>query len=178
METKTDVNSTKNQKIKGLFVEREVKACFSYEMAAILRASQIPSKDDYSLPTFDEIENAYEYKCPKCGEGRQNMADFDNDDMEKGKFNFMCPNCKAFFDEEPENEPQEIFECWIVSGFLFDKLKAKGNPVLQWGNNWYWGRCTTGQAILLDEVISEICSEMEILEGQANDWSKNDKKQM
>ena len=34
-----------------------------------------------------------------------------------------------------------------------------------------WGRATTGQAILLDGVISEICSDMEILEGQANEWN-------
>ena len=95
---KLDFNSVENQEIKGRFVEREVKACFS-------------------------------------------------------------------------SEPQEIFEWWIVTGFFYGKLKAKGHPVLEWGNNYYWGRCTTGQAIMMDGVISEICAEMEILDGQKYSWA-------
>ena len=168
-----DVNSEVNQRIKGQFVAREVLALFSYEMEAVLRASANgASNDDYPLPTYEDIENMYEYRCPECGEGFAEVEKFDNDDMEKGKFLFRCPSCKAYFDEEPENEPQEVFEWWIVTEYLYDKLKEKGHPVLEWGNNYYWGRCTTGQAIVLDGVISEICREMEILEGQRNDWSK------
>jgi hypothetical protein len=69
-----------------------------------------------------------------------------------------------------ESEQQEIYEWWLVSDFLARKLKEKGEPVIEDEN--IWGRCTCGQAILLDHVISEICSDMEILEGQAHDWSK------
>jgi len=60
---------------------------------------------------------------------------------------------------------------WEVDNII-NQLKEKGHPVLEWGNNYYWGRCTTGQAILLDYVISKICEEMEILQGQKYDWSK------
>jgi len=173
MAKKADVNSTTNQEIKGRFVAREVKACFSYEMDAILKVngSCDITKD---LPSYDDIENMYEYKCPECGEGYPDLDSIENphgEDSEEDK-KYFCRWCKAYFDEEPENEPQEIFEWWIVTEWLYEKLKAKGQPVLEWGNNYYWGRCTTGQAILLDGVISEICSEMQILEGQANDWSK------
>jgi len=59
-------------------------------------------------------------------------------------------------------------EWWIVTDYLHRKLSEKGQPVLEWGNNCYWGRCGSGQAILLDYVISEICYDMEILEGQKN----------
>ena len=45
--------------------------------------------------------------------------------------------------------------------------------VIQNGHN-VWGRGSTGQAILLDWVVAQIAIEMEILEGQANDWSKKD----
>ena len=72
--------------------------------------------------------------------------------------------------EEIENEPQEVFEWWIVTEYLYRKLKEKGCVVLEWGNNHYWGRCTTGQAILLDGIVTDICREMEILEGQKNEW--------
>lgn len=162
---KIEVNSTENQKIKGKFVEREVLCCFSYEMEAILRASGETQNKDYPLPTWDEIENIYELTCNYCGYTSEKPADNTNGDL--------CPECEEKGrTEEIEYEAQEIFEWWIVTEYLYDKLKAKGCPVLQWGNNYYWGRCTTGQAILLDGVISDICKEMEILEGQLNDWSK------
>lgn len=168
---KLDVNSVVNQEIKGKFVAREVKACFSYEMDAILKAEQ---RIGDGLPTYEDIENLYEYKCPECGEGYADLDSIENphgEDSDEDK-KYFCRWCKEYFDHEPESEPQEIFEWWIVTEFLYDKLKAKGHPVLEWGNNYYWGRCTTGQAIMLDGVISEICSEMEILEGQKYSWAE------
>ena len=159
-------NSAVNQKIKEKFVEREVKACFSYEMEAILKVS-FESKTD--LPSWEDVENLYEYNCPNCGQGYQTIGDFGQNT--ENRCEFHCPSCQADFDTEPENEPQEIFEWWIVTGYLYHKLKKKGEPVLEWGNNWYWGRTTTGQAILLDGVITSICRDMEILDGQANSWA-------
>ena len=157
-EPKIDVNSSENQDIKGQFVAREVKACFSYEMESVLRASANGNNDkEYPLPTYDDIENLYEYRCPECGEGYATEEEAKD-----------C--CKS--DKEPESEPQEIFEWWIVNEFLYKKLQARNHPVLEWGNNYYWGRCTTGQAILLDGVISNICKEMEILDGQKYSWAK------
>lgn len=170
-----DHNSNVNQKIKGDFVAREVKACFSYEMEAILKASinmeQIGSNKD--LPDYEDIENLYGYKCPSCGEcfnPDNNVVALDD----RKTSVFFCPSCNKEFESQDdlEQEPQEVFEWWIVTEYLYNKLKEKGEPVLEWGNNYYWGRTCSGQAILLDGVISEICSDMEILEGQANDWSK------
>ncbi|HEY0089029.1 MAG TPA: hypothetical protein VGB37_09300, partial [Candidatus Lokiarchaeia archaeon] len=152
-------NSVENQEISRKFVEREVKACFSYEMDAILKAAEcghFESKTE--LPSWDDIENLYQYVCPECCEGYQNESE-------------AVDCCKS--ETEPENEPQEIFEWWIISDFLYRKLKEKNEPVLEWGNNYYWGRCTTGQAILLDRVICDICFDMEILQGQKYDWSEN-----
>ena len=163
----TDYNSSINQDIKGQFVAREVKACFSYEMDAVLKAGGEGPGD---LPTFESIENYYEYKCPECGEGYKDVDAFkpDENDFYWGE----CPNCEHKLKDAPDNEPQEIFEWWIVSEFLYKKLKDKGHPVLEWGNNYYWGRCTSGQAIMLDGVISAICAEMEILDGQKYSWAK------
>ena len=150
-------NSEVNQNIKRKFVDREVMACFSYEMDEILKAE---------IVSYDDIENLYEYSCPQCGEVIK----------EDGEGDFTCTvdNCDYTAPDSHmlDQEPQEIFEWWIVTEFLYNKLKDKGEPVLEWGNNYYWGRTTTGQAILLDSVISSICSDMEILEGQKHDWSK------
>jgi hypothetical protein len=197
MKIKQDFNSVKNQEIKGKFVQREVYTCFSYEMEAILRASSETSqyKKDYPLPAYEDIENLYSLE-------RENiiyniMADFDNKIVEfltysndknglnrrcksKNDFELLLNNCDD--DEfrqlcedlgyDCEDEAKEIYEWWIVSSFLAKKLKAQNQAIIEWGNNFYWGRETTGQAILLDGVISRICSDMEILENQQYDWSK------
>lgn len=168
---KIDSNSNRNQEIKGKFVSREVLTCFSYEMEAVLRASSEHNNKDYPLPTYDDIENMYEYKCPECGEGFQTVSEYEKDHETETAVSYKCPNCEKTFDGEPESEPQEVCEWWIVTSYLYDKLKEKGQVVLEWGNNCYWGRCTTGQAILLDGIITDICKDMEILEGQANEWS-------
>lgn len=58
-----------------------------------------------------------------------------------------------------ETECAEIFEWWIVDKYLFEKLRARGEPVLEYCNLYFWGRCTTGQAICLDYCMSEIYRE-------------------
>ncbi len=73
--------------------------------------------------------------------------------------------------EALETHPAEIFEWWAVSSYLYDKLKEEGQCVVDAGSCYLWGRCTTGQAILLDGVITRICAEMQILEGQENSWA-------
>lgn len=134
----SDGNSNTNQRIKGEFVKREVLACMSYEVEAILKAQAETGNRD--LPSYVDIVNLYEYICPNCGHAVQ------------------------------DSEPQDILEWWLVTEWLAEKLEAQGEPVLEWGNNHYWGRTCSGQAILLDGVITSICRDMEILEGQANEW--------
>ena len=65
----------------------------------------------------------------------------------------------------------EIYEHWIVTDWLANKLENRGHKVLRdFFGLTIWCRATTGQAISLDSVISEICEEMEILEGQKYEW--------
>lgn len=69
-----------------------------------------------------------------------------------------------------ETEASEIYEWYAITGWFAEKLKDKGHPVITGYHN-YWGRCTTGQAILLDYVITDICADMGILDGQENSWA-------
>lgn len=159
MKTKIDYNSVENQRIKGNFVAREVRACFSYEMDAILKASSELGRERGDLPTWDEIENLYVPTCLNCGEQYPSCDKCINE----------CPKCKT---NSIESEAQEIFEWWIVSSYLYSKLKEHNEPVIEWGNNCYWGRTCSGQSILLDSVISSICLAMEILDGQKYSWAE------
>jgi hypothetical protein len=72
-------------------------------------------------------------------------------------------------EETGESEMQEVFQWFIVSDYLAEKLKEKGEPIIEEEN--IWGRGTCGQAVLLDYVITEICAEMQILENQENSWA-------
>lgn len=167
MKTKIDYNSIENQEIKSKFVQREVLTCFSYEMGEILGLES--NFENRGLPTWDDVANSFEEICPKCG----------SDEIYKAKEEepngdcFQCGCCHVVLENNRlESQPKEIFEWWIVTEYLYKQLKEKGEPVLEWGNNYYWGRCTTGQAIMLDHVIGKICEEMEILDGQKYSWAK------
>jgi hypothetical protein len=167
-------DSSRNQTIKNQFVQGEVCACIS-DMAEYLFSYE---GDKYA--DWDEWENLYVTRCPECGEINSilhNETPDDNDnipadcdpDKYAAEYPYQCV-CGARFEEEPETEPQEIYEYWIVTPWLGEKLRDKGDPVLERWGGWIWGRTCTGQAILLDSVISEICYEMGILEGQPHEW--------
>lgn len=58
--------------------------------------------------------------------------------------------------EDGESEPQEIFEWWLVTRWLAEKLVAIGQPVLDNGYGHWWGRTCTGQAIVMDGTMQEV----------------------
>lgn len=61
-------------------------------------------------------------------------------------------------DDGPEYD--DIFEYWAVSDQLARRLQERGEAVVDVGLLHVWGRCTTGQAILLDSVIVDIAREL------------------
>ena len=50
----------------------------------------------------------------------------------------------------------EVLEWWLVMPALARCLKAENEVVLEVFNNYYWGRCQSGQAIYMDSVINDI----------------------
>lgn len=56
---------------------------------------------------------------------------------------------------------REVFEHWIVTDWLADRLEAKGEKVdRNFAGLTIWARTTTGQAIAADWVIEEIAREL------------------
>ncbi len=72
--------------------------------------------------------------------------------------------------EIAKGKQQKIEEWLHVSNLLHDKLQEKGEPVWNDGQVYVWGRCSSEKTVASDVVISEICSDMGILEGQNNEW--------
>jgi DNA repair exonuclease SbcCD ATPase subunit len=190
-----DHNSSKNQEIKRKFVEREVYCCVSGMVEYILSKGY----EDREAPfTMDDVENIYinnseeiEELNDKKEELEEQKEKFESEleelewqedsvpafDEKMGKLEEQILKLEEQISniedeiEELENEqeePQEVYEWWMCSGWLIDKLANHNEPVLK--DEGIWGRTCTGQAILLDGVISRICEELEILEGQRNEW--------
>jgi DNA repair exonuclease SbcCD ATPase subunit len=170
-----DYNSIKNQSIKGKFVEREIYACVSGMVEYIIKKGF----EDREAPfTYEDIENLYADNSDKIEELKAQIEELENELLENENMdNSLIADRKKQISnleseiedlEREQEEPKEVYEWWMCSSWLIGKLAEKGYPVLK--NENIWGRCTTGQAILLDYSIGQICEELEILEGQANEW--------
>lgn len=179
-----NANSSTNQDIKSKFVEREVYCNVNSLVEYCLNKG---FEDSESPINFDELENYYSYpeyfgtyakfeggseeeRDAEIERLRDSISDIEEENGNPDFIKRINEEIEAL--ENLESEPQEVFEWWAVSSYLYDQLKEKGEVVCDCGSCYVWGRTTTGQAILLDGVISEICGEMEILQGQENDWSK------
>lgn len=167
----TNYNSTANQTIKAQFVQREVYTNVGSMVEYILSKSH--EEMDENIPfTWDDVENYYpdnEDEIEEIQERIDNLEELD-EITEDVEIEIEQLQEKIEELEEEQESPTEIYEWHVVSNWLCEKLAEKGECVISHEN--LWGRCCTGQAILLDSVISEICHDLKILEGQENDWSK------
>ena len=55
---------------------------------------------------------------------------------------------------------KKIYQWWIVSDWLINELKKKGEPILSNEYGDWWGRITIGEAIELDNVIKDIYNDL------------------
>ena len=177
-----DYNSSKNQDIKRKFVEREVYCCVTSMTEYILSKGY---EDRESPFCMDDVENIYLDNSQEIDKLKEQKEELENELEElqeqidpapaiEEKIEKLENKISSIEDkiEELENEqedPQEVFEWWMCSNWLIDKLAKHNEPVLK--DEGIWGRTCSGQAILLDGVISRICEELEILEGQKNEWN-------
>lgn len=191
-----DYNSLTNQEIKRKLVEREVIQNVSYMMQ---EASEHYSDDDDYLNLIyrednepleeleEELENINDSIMRLYAEIQrlEELWDTPETDIQAG---ILDTALEWYYNKRDEQEDQrfdlehdidtfepdyrEPFEYWVVTDWFARKLEEKGEIVGQFMGFTIWGRCCTGQAILLDGVISVIAEDMEILEGMKNDWSE------
>ena len=60
--------------------------------------------------------------------------------------------------DDDNGEYPEVYEFWAISDWLADRLKEEGEVIFEMLDFNVWGRQTTGQAIMLDNVIQKIAS--------------------
>ena len=130
---------------------------------------------DEVQPIFDNSGAPDEqYLCPVCmaahavpEEAKQCCA---------GLEVYRCVDCGEIvtmdqYDEMISADTGHILSWFIVTPWLASKLQDLGEPVIPSAN--LWGRTRVADDTWNDSVIDTICSALEILVGQKNDWSKH-----
>lgn len=177
-------NSSINQEIKQKLVNREVEYCISYLVSELAQDEKymeelfpVLQKEDWEGSALYFLESITQDQCSNfinsCMFTGSNFGLGSLKGLKRIIKSHLDNNCQEFcefFDIDPEIT--EAYEHWIVSDWLAGKLEAKGAMVINdFMGLTIWGRTCSGQAILLDNVISKICSDMEILEGQKHSWA-------
>jgi len=76
-------------------------------------------------------------------------------------YEFIEMHCLPLLDENGqalEDEYQEVFEYYLVSDYLGEKLRSINEPVMDLSTCSLWGRTCTGQSIELDGTIQKAFS--------------------
>ena len=55
---------------------------------------------------------------------------------------------------------QNLVVEWLVTPYMAELLKEKGEVILSDYDCYWWGRTTSGQALYMDGVIQEIAEQM------------------
>lgn len=135
------MTAREKQEALGKFVEQEIYAC---------QSTLVEEAFKKQLFTVDDIENMYrpfDGKLIKPSVCYRCKREYHCLDSETGE-------CETCF--EDNQMPQEIFEWWLISPWFSKRLLLEGQPILDNDYGVWWGRCTTGQAIILDYVIQRI----------------------
>ncbi|TIW21326.1 MAG: hypothetical protein E5V63_29635 [Mesorhizobium sp.] len=159
-------------------VRMEVHYCVS-SLVSILAAND--GKPGYSASMFDLCEQALELASPiedweeaardagwrefdPPSQGStvcRNATEAEKVDDDSGPLTYASDWQDACNVDGLEPYDREVFEHWIVSDWLADKLAAKGEKVdKDFAGMTVWARTTTGQGIAGDWVIESIIADL------------------
>ncbi len=184
-----------NREVYAIFTH-EIEALLSVGMEVSGASCDLPQWDEienyYSFPEFNGEYisfpgGSYEEKTELIEEYQEKVDSLSDiiSEWNETEDSILLKNAENLYDlwekltdeitelEQLEDEPAEIFEWYAVTNWFAEKLRAQGQCILEYGCHSYWGRCTTGQAVLLDFVITMIAYDLEILDGQENSWVRN-----
>lgn len=166
-----DQQQIDRQRIATDMVRREVYYCVSSLVATLVQSYNTDLHETRDMA--DLVERAFELASPVpdyeeaaiqagwvraadtgywCRESESHDAPVDREEYATAEG--LC--------REHEIEPydREVYEHWLVSGWLGKKLAEKGEKVdTDFAGMVVWARTCTGQAIALDSVIEAIAVE-------------------
>jgi hypothetical protein len=161
----TQTTETTNAIAKNI-IENNVHYCQTGLIEALLQAEGTGSNLSESF-CIDNITNLYPLIPAGYGELEAYCLDYGYCDKstldeirlgctEEGELNESDYEDELRELAESSQEAQDIYEWWLIDGWLAAKLKAEGEPVLDNEFGYWWGRTGTGQAAYLDAAIQNI----------------------
>ncbi len=130
-------------------IKNDIYCCDSALISDLL-ADHLLWIDTFSADQIENLSESIEQVLERWEvEEPENYALYHNH-LEDGSLRSICDTL------EDSRETQEIFEWWRVSEFLADQLSSLGQPILRNCYGTWWGRCATGQAIILDGTIQQV----------------------
>lgn len=159
-------------------VSREVHYCVSYLVSTLAGADYDHGADDLGAlmdqamelrsPVLDYAEGAEQAGWIRYAAGQEVTPPEGEEPADGWWYNAADPSGDWYDAPEAaasngEFDPYEweVFEHWIVSDWLADKLAAKGEKVdKDFAGMVVWARTTSGQGIASDSVIGAICAEL------------------
>lgn len=168
------------QELASRLVEREVIYCVS-GLISTLSAREWDGSDGIDP---DEL-HAVNFKAPDADNYREAAEYADDEELRRVKVEALATGgfvwalvgddwCSEPIESEAEAwraafadlgadlpEGDEVYEHWIVSDWLAQKLRERGEAVSDDISGLVvWGRTTTGQAISMDAVIRDITAQL------------------
>lgn len=159
-------------------VRREVFHVASYLVATLANADYDHGADDLGAlmdqaqelcyPVLDYLEGAEQAGWVRYAPG-QDVTPPEGEEPADGWWYSKADPAGDWYDSPEaaasngEFDPYEweVYEHWLISDWLADKLEAHGEKVdRDFAGLTIWARTTTGQAIALDSVIVAICDEL------------------
>lgn len=120
------------------------------QLAELIDSSNLPCQKDVEDFITDSISDWVEVVEDLIEEAVNNWTVSDEADYQ---------DAADYLNIDPEYN--EVYEHWIVSDWLADRLEEKGEAVNKdFMGLTLWGRCTTGQAIAMDRVICDIYDDL------------------
>lgn len=156
-------------------VERDVHYCISYLVSTLASGYGGETSGDlgemaeqaFELSTAvpDYVEAAEQNGATLYQDDDGDWKWKDADDNESDDFWSDRDDAAKNYCEEnrvdTDDYGREVYEHWIVSNWLADKLAERGEKIdKDFAGMTVWARTTTGQAILLDGVIREIVTDL------------------
>lgn len=150
------------------FISNHIIYCVSSLVADLAEGYGTPSRVedlceeamDLCKPTEDwlssAIENGAKIACRDIDDRwivldqNDNGLWYETFDTEEGAARAYCEE----YGLDPYNN--EIYEHWLIDPWLADRLEEQGERVGRLAGMKIWGRSTTGQAIYMDKVTSQI----------------------
>ncbi len=111
-----------------------------------------------NLMEWENVENLYEQVCPECGE---EPTKHDGGTELEDAWSCEC-GWHSGEGGEPDSNPREVLEWWLVSSFLAPHLTSMGEVTLTDGQSNWWGRCCSGQSMVLDGLFQALCAERDV----------------